>query len=1300
MKKLPYLLFFAVQALSFALQAQNALTFNFEDNAIPAGWTNDGTYPWVVTATSHTDAGGHTHRGTYCIKSSNSGVGNSESSISATFDFAVGGSVSFYGGCWGEGSSMVWDRCVFMIDGEEQFVHGALAAWSTYSFQVSAGTHTFTWSYSKDVGVNPPGDAFFVDDIVVVGGQVPTCFNVQNLTVSAVTSNSVTLSWVDTINTGATYSVYDMSDTMVINAAIGGNTATVGGLNGNTEYVFGVKTECDGDDESVEYATVTVRTACAVIDELPVTWGFEPDELPTGNYVLPYCWSRYNSVAASFAYYPYVFHSSAHSGSCALEILCNPLYTIFPDTITAFMPAIDVNVYPMNGNRVVFWAKVLGNDSQTFYFGTMSDLGDASSFVMVDSVVLSGSTYRKYAVPLTASPAFNAYVVFTTYKGNATIYIDDVTIEEIPDCYEVSDLTVVDSLSTTNSLTIAWADDENDSATYVVYDMADMSVLMAGVTDTFVTVTNLLPGTQYTLGVQANCANGPAACVTVSGYTRCAAFPLPFTETFDNTYSCWVGGEQLAANVFAGQELILTTPKWTYDSSYNSGLLGGHFYTNIRGNNCKAWIISPEIDLVNAASALLSFDAVFTQGNNIAPANGVIDDDFFLVIISTDNGRTWDSANAIPVNLASLAGTEYVTRYINLSQYVGEVVRIAFYAESTVAGGENNLHIDNISVVEPAGSFCYPPTDLSVDDITSSGATLTWNGCARSYTLYAMTDADTVSYGYTDTVAHLFYLQPNTQYTYGVAANCIDGNESPMTVISFRTDCGIESLPFTEDFYAPLDYNSCWTGVQWTYSSNGCDGLPGGHYFKQVGGRNLSSWMFTPLIDLSDATTAQLTFDAVLTARDAAAEPPTPGYDTNTRQAFIVYISTDGGNNWPEENAIRWQAQGGQYYLDDIAGTNYFPQIVNLDNYVGDTIKIAFYCQSHWSGGETDLHIDNIFVGERSGIPVDPSDSVTIMAKTAVPAHGTVTPQGLTQYALGDTATYTAVPDNGYSFACWIVSHVNPPMSTERDTVYSATYSFVADANMLGGFVSLKAVFMQDSMTIVIATADAAIGTTDPAPGTYRFAFDDNVLIHPVPNRGNQFLYWETELVDGSNSTTDTVYSEELQLWSICDFSPSSVFTVMAFFNLGYSVTVNYDATMGTVSGIPTTTVEPGTSVTLTAIPNDGYDFLSWESGGVATSGDNPYTFTVDEDIVLTAVFERINDINDVASADIKVFTQADRVVVSGAEGLQMMLYDIMGRKLVACQIPNNVFYIPHIPSGVYMVKVGAFPVKKVVVVR
>ena len=102
----------------------------------------------------------------------------------------------------------------------------------------------------------------------------------------------------------------------------------------------------------------------------------------------------------------------------------------------------------------------------------------------------------------------------------------------------------------------------------------------------------------------------------------------------------------------------------------------------------------------------------------------------------------------------------------------------------------------------------------------------------------------------------------------------------------------------------------------------------------------------------------------------------------------------------------------------------------------------------------------------------------------------------------------------------------------------------------------------------------------------------------------------------------------------------------------------------------------------------------------MATSGDNPYTFTVDEDIVLTAVFERINDINDVASADIKVFTQADRVVVSGAEGLQMMLYDIMGRKLVACQIPNNVFYIPHIPSGVYMVKVGAFPVKKVVVVR
>ncbi len=141
--------------------SRGTVTYDFEDGLIPASWTNDSEYPWVVSSPSYSG-----YNGTYCMMSTNSGISNSSSSISATVDYAQDGSVSFLGGCWGEGSSPVWDACEFYIDGNLMLQNGALQTWNTYSFDVTAGTHTFTWVYTKDGSVNPTGDAFFVDDVV------------------------------------------------------------------------------------------------------------------------------------------------------------------------------------------------------------------------------------------------------------------------------------------------------------------------------------------------------------------------------------------------------------------------------------------------------------------------------------------------------------------------------------------------------------------------------------------------------------------------------------------------------------------------------------------------------------------------------------------------------------------------------------------------------------------------------------------------------------------------------------------------------------------------------------------------------------------------------------------------------------------------------------------------------------------------------------------------------------------------------------------------------------------------------
>ena len=185
--------------------AGSVTTFDFESSLIPAGWINDATYPWTVVNTAPQQG----FNGTYCIKSSNGGVSNSSSSISTTVYYVGNGTVSFLAGCWGEGDdSYNWDKCRFYIDGSIMMDYGAHQTWENVSFDVSAGNHTFTWTYKKDNSVNPDGDAFFVDDVTFTGSVYyygETC----TLTATPISDNFVFVNWTEdgeVVSTNAQYS--------------------------------------------------------------------------------------------------------------------------------------------------------------------------------------------------------------------------------------------------------------------------------------------------------------------------------------------------------------------------------------------------------------------------------------------------------------------------------------------------------------------------------------------------------------------------------------------------------------------------------------------------------------------------------------------------------------------------------------------------------------------------------------------------------------------------------------------------------------------------------------------------------------------------------------------------------------------------------------------------------------------------------------------------------------------------------------------------------------------------------------
>ena len=142
------------------------IVYDFENGEIPAEFVNTSTYQWTVVDGN----------GGKAMMSGNGGHASSSSTIELTYTFAVDGTISFDAECMGEGTGTAWDKCIFMIDGVEQFSYGAhVSGWNNYSYEVAAGEHTFTWTYSKDSSVNPTGDYFMVDNITIEAGvDVPT----------------------------------------------------------------------------------------------------------------------------------------------------------------------------------------------------------------------------------------------------------------------------------------------------------------------------------------------------------------------------------------------------------------------------------------------------------------------------------------------------------------------------------------------------------------------------------------------------------------------------------------------------------------------------------------------------------------------------------------------------------------------------------------------------------------------------------------------------------------------------------------------------------------------------------------------------------------------------------------------------------------------------------------------------------------------------------------------------------------------------------------------------------------------
>jgi len=171
---------------------------------------------------------------------------------------------------------------------------------------------------------------------------------------------------------------------------------------------------------------------------------------------------------------------------------------------------------------------------------------------------------------------------------------------------------------------------------------------------------------------------------------------------------------------------------------------------------------------------------------------------------------------------------------------------------------------------------------------------------------------------------------------------------------------------------------------------------------------------------------------------------------------------------------------------------------------------------------------------------------------------------------------------------------------------------------------------------------------------------------------------------------TDSIPEEGSNYWGW-----GKINAMGGFGTMWYTVTSTpNDTAFGTVEG--SGTYEEGTVVTLTATAKEGYTFEGWSNG--VTS--NPFTFTLTGDTTITALFHlHTEGIGEAEGPSYRLAVQRDVVSIWGAEGESLTIYDIMGRVVYRGTVVGGQQY--RLPAaGVYMVRVGNAPVRKVVTAR
>ena len=1188
-----------------------------------SGWINDSIYPWTVTQPQIPG-----YHGNLCLMSGNSGVNNSTSSIQIPVYFVQDGSISFLGGCYGEGD--FWDVCEFYIDDTLKFSNGALQTWETYSFDVSAGMHMFKWSYTKDGSMEGMGDAFFVDDVVFSGtsrlGDPGSVYNVYRRSFDATGAYTDQTKIADNV-TGNQY--------MVVNWAELAQGEYQFGIENPTMETAGIFWSNTLNKSTVDYFEVTATVDPAIGGTVTGGGSFAYGEICT-------------LKAESNNWYTFSYWTK---NDTVIDGLYSPTYS-FPVTENVtiqahFDPAFiyyEVYAVPEEGGEAIMvrdtiqWEalslgdtvtlKATPNDGFSFANWTAEGAIGQKSGQSRGTQFLSDSAFC--SVIITEDLLNNIFEPYYIFDGDTIEGISDGAMirflanfeEGIGDCKRPKDFANIDLGP--DFATFSWTEKGIAESWYICYHPVTPAYtedIMVEVNENPCTITGLQPETQYQVFVVPSCgveAGVPNSIVSSSSimFTTLGPCPTPLHVEVDSVTGCtasvkWMDYSDSYAVETCQPDIVIDEnfdngipSDWDNDSNYPWTVVNGRMQSGNAG--------------VASSTSTISITATFNSNGYVDFDAECMGEGEFSMGYAFDYGGFFIDSDTL-----FMAGTDISG--VNHYHYEVTAGTHTFTWSYTKDGSADNegdyFAVDNILMV---GAFSWDrPFTVEESQCTITGL--------NPLTKYAVHVQGICEDEETEWSNPVFFTTNDVCFITASVNPTGAGTVTGAGEYHLGDSCTLVATANTGYLFAN------WTKGGRIYSNEETFSFAVSEDAEFVANFERIEYYLSLSPAPQDGGSTEFLNDStqVFHYGDEVSIKATPNQGYNFANWTVwggndeiglttnpIYNFTIGGNNpvttlYPEGGQIALIANFEMRNLDITVTTN---PVAGGTVQVSDTIftggTFAYgetltmnaientgYTFQNWTKNDSVVSTSrtlNITVTESASYVANFTLNSYAIDATVNPAvGGTVTGTGT--YTHGQTCTLTATANTGYHFLNWTLN--NQEVSDSENITIEVTEA----ANYVANF--------EINSYAISATANPTIGGAIHVADTIFTGgtFEHNTQITMVAEAvtGYTFQNWTKNGTEVSTSASYSITVTEAASY-VANFELNS-------YDVTAMVSVN-PTNGGTVNG--TGTYNYGQTCNLTAIPATGHHFVNWTKNGTEVSTDPNYSFVVTGEDTYVANFE------------------------------------------------------------------------------